>query len=116
MRHSSSGQSIIVTNPCDRAYTREYADGRLIYVIPRPAGGGTVVGATREAINWNPDVDQGTRVALMYTAVEICPEIVTNGLPPDAGGIEVLQDTVGRRWARKRGPRIERETKGDKII
>ena len=44
------------------------------------------------------------------------PSIITNGLPPNEGGFEIIADIVGRRPTRRGGPRVELEGLGDKKI
>ena len=48
----SRGQFIIVSNECDRTISHHWADGSSTIIIPRPLGGGTVIGGTKEPNNW----------------------------------------------------------------
>lgn len=48
----SRGQFIIVSNPCDRTISHHWADGSSTVIVPRPLGGGTVIGGTKEPGNW----------------------------------------------------------------
>lgn len=48
----SRGQFVIVSNVCDRTISHHWADGSSTVIIPRPLGGGTVVGGTKEPNNW----------------------------------------------------------------
>lgn len=110
------GQSVLVSNPCDHIITQHHADGSLTYIVPRPLDGGTIIGTTRQINDPNPNADPATREAMLLRAAQIHGPIITNGLPPDADGFEVVADIVGRRPARDGGPRIEREESDNKIV
>lgn len=49
----SRGQFIIVSNQCDKTVSHHWADGSSTVIIPRPLGGGTVIGGTKEPSNWS---------------------------------------------------------------
>jgi D-amino-acid oxidase len=49
----SRGQFIIVSNQCDKTISHHWADGSSTVIIPRPLGGGTVIGGTKEPNNWS---------------------------------------------------------------
>lgn len=103
------GQAVIVSNKCKVATYYQHRTGTWTYVIPRPLDGGTFIGGTKQNGDWNPFVDVTTRENLLQSATVICPELLKNGLPPLAGGFDVLCDVVGRRQSREGGPRIEWE-------
>lgn len=111
-----AGQTVLVANPCDRLITQQHADGSWTYIIPRPLNGGTIIGGTKQENDWNPHVDIPTRELILQRAARVYPPLITNGLPPNAGGFKVISDIVGRRPTRNGGPRIERETLGEKTI
>jgi D-amino-acid oxidase len=48
----SRGQFIIVSNQCDETISHHWSDGSSTVIIPRPLGGGTVIGGTKEPHNW----------------------------------------------------------------
>lgn len=48
----SRGQFILVSNPCSETISHHWADGSTTVIIPRPLGGGTVIGGTKEPNNW----------------------------------------------------------------
>lgn len=48
----SRGQFVVVSNSCDRTISHHWADGSSTVIIPRPLGGGTVIGGTKEPNNW----------------------------------------------------------------
>lgn len=48
----SRGQFILIENTYDKTISHHCADGHATVVIPRPLGGGTVIGGTKEPNNW----------------------------------------------------------------
>lgn len=48
----SRGQFLLLSNQYDRTVSHHCLDGQSTVVIPRPLGGGTVVGGTKEPNNW----------------------------------------------------------------
>jgi len=54
--YPTRGQTILVTNECSRMYSRskslEEEGENWMYIIPRPYGGGTVLGGCRQDGNW----------------------------------------------------------------
>ncbi|KAK5998858.1 D-amino-acid oxidase [Cladobotryum mycophilum] len=48
----SRGQFILLSNEYDRTISHHASDGHSTVVIPRPLGGGTVIGGTKEPHNW----------------------------------------------------------------
>lgn len=48
----SRGQFILIENTYQRTISHHCADGHATVVIPRPLGGGTVIGGTKEPNNW----------------------------------------------------------------
>lgn len=49
----SRGQFIIVSNQCDKTISHHWANGSSTVIIPRPLGGGTVIGGTKEPNSWS---------------------------------------------------------------
>jgi glycine/D-amino acid oxidase-like deaminating enzyme len=78
--------------------------------------GGTVVGGTKQPHDYNPYVDEKARETMLANAAEMYPPIITNGLPPNQGGFQVIGDIVGRRPSRNGGPRVEAEVKDGKTV
>ncbi|KAI5290104.1 hypothetical protein KEM52_000568, partial [Ascosphaera acerosa] len=102
------GQTCLVRNtlPHDSCMTvtRQLADGTWSFVIPRPLGGGTVVGGTKQVGDWSAAADPETRGRLLAAAAGLCPGL----LRPDAvAEWDVIKDIVGRRPARAGGLRLE---------
>jgi D-amino-acid oxidase len=52
--YPTRGQTILVRNACSKIYARSSVtnDGEGTYVIPRPFGGGTILGGSRQPNNW----------------------------------------------------------------
>lgn len=99
------GQTCLVSNPCDRTITQQFADGTWSFVIPRPLGGGTIVGGTKQANNWDPKPSQQVREKLLENGAKLYPSILNK-----EGKFDVIRDIVGRRPARDGGLRLEAET------
>lgn len=99
------GQTCLVKNPYHRTVTRQYADGRWATLIPRPLGGGTIVGVSKEVGDEEDEPRPETRQLLLEQSTDSFPDFVR-----DLAGFEVIQDNVGRRPYREGGARIEIET------
>lgn len=100
------GQTVLVSNPCDRNITQQNADGTWTFIIPRPLDGGTVIGGTKEPHDWTATARQETRAKLLAMAAKMYPPI--RG-PDGVGEFKVIRDIVGRRPARRGGLRLEIE-------
>lgn len=48
----SRGQFLLLKNCYDKTVSHHSADGHSTVIIPRPLGGGSVVGGTKEPHNW----------------------------------------------------------------
>lgn len=111
-----SGQTCLVSNPCDRTITQINPDGTWTFIIPRPLEGGTIIGGTKEPNNWDDTPSPETRERLLAMAAKMYPPILWS-----KGKFDVITDIVGRRPAREGGLRLESETmegdlKGKRII
>ncbi|PGH26372.1 hypothetical protein AJ80_01870 [Polytolypa hystricis UAMH7299] len=98
------GQICLVSNPCDKTITQQHADGSWSFVIPRPLGGGTIVGGTKQPNDWNSTPSLAVRDQLLKKAAEMYPAILNA-----EGKFDVIRDIIGRRPAREGGPRLEVE-------
>ncbi|SPO02247.1 related to FAD dependent oxidoreductase superfamily [Cephalotrichum gorgonifer] len=98
------GQTCVVANPAPLTYTRQYADGRWSFIIPRNFHGGTIIGGTKEPNDWSDTPSLATRERILRDAAETYPEMLGKD-----GKFHVLRDIVGRRPTRKGGMRLERE-------
>ncbi|KAF7916303.1 hypothetical protein BELL_0693g00040 [Botrytis elliptica] len=81
----------------------------LLYVIPRPGSGRSVVGGVKEANTWNanPDRELSSRIIQRLKDVGWAED-----LQNEKGEIEVLDTYVGFRPGRKGGARVEIEGMG----
>ncbi|OAL34668.1 hypothetical protein AYO20_06085 [Fonsecaea nubica] len=101
------GQTVLVKQQYTKTITRQNADGSWIFLIPRPQGGGTIVGGTKEIDDWHDAPRSETRANLLKQSVEKFPYFVDS-----IEKFEVVQDNVGRRPWREGGYRIEIESVG----
>ncbi|PYH97981.1 FAD dependent oxidoreductase superfamily [Aspergillus ellipticus CBS 707.79] len=102
------GQTCLVRNPCSMTVTRQNSDGSWSFCIPRPLGGGTIVGGTKQPHNWDPNPSLETRGQLLANAAKWFP--FEEG---KAGQFDVIRDIIGRRPTREGGIRIEAEKLSD---
>ncbi|TGO29211.1 hypothetical protein BPAE_0017g00170 [Botrytis paeoniae] len=81
----------------------------LLYVIPRPGSGRSVVGGVKETNNWNanPDHELSSRIIQRLKDIGWAED-----LQNEKGEIEVLDTYVGFRPGRKGGARVEIEGMG----
>ncbi|RAH82188.1 nucleotide-binding domain-containing protein [Aspergillus japonicus CBS 114.51] len=98
------GQTCIVRNPCSVTMTRQNSDGSWSFCIPRPLGGGTIIGGTKQPHDWDPNPSPETRARILANAAKWFP--FAEG---SEGKFDVIRDIVGRRPAREGGMRIEVE-------
>jgi len=96
------GQTVLVRNQYHSTITRQCADGTWSFLIPRPLGGGTVVGGTKQVSDSETCGRPEERLKLLENAVKYFPDFVS--APKD---FDVVQDVVGRRPWREGGMRIE---------
>ncbi|EMR89594.1 putative d-amino acid oxidase protein [Botrytis cinerea BcDW1] len=78
----------------------------LLYVIPRPGSGKSVVGGVKEANTWNSNPDYELSQRIIHRLKDIG---WAEGLVNSNGEIEVLDTYVGFRPGRKGGARVEIE-------
>ncbi|KAF1967372.1 nucleotide-binding domain-containing protein [Bimuria novae-zelandiae CBS 107.79] len=76
----------------------------IMYILPRPHSGTSILGGTKEADNWDPSPSADITAEILKRAKEWAPEL----LNPE-GDFEVLSEQVGLRPARKGGVRVEVE-------
>ena len=99
------GQTVLVKQEYGMTVTRQCADGSWAFLIPRPGGGGTIVGGSKEVGDFETQSRPGTRVRLLEQAVRYFPEFID-----DVKKFEVVKDNVGRRPWREGGLKIETES------
>jgi D-amino-acid oxidase len=105
------GQTILVKGSASMARTftqyHNFSDGssELVYVIPRPGSGTTILGGCKQSGNWDAEVDRELSARIMERIQRwgLAEELRTG----EGGGFEVLEESVGFRPARKGGPRVE---------
>ncbi|TGO62333.1 hypothetical protein BCON_0020g00050 [Botryotinia convoluta] len=85
----------------------------LLYVIPRPGSGRSVVGGVKEANTWNPNPDHELSSRIIQRLKEIG---WAEDLKNEKGEIEVLDTYVGFRPGRKGGARVEIEGDGGRVV
>ena len=108
------GQVVLVRNYPEKLLTMAGPDGdEDTYMIPRPAGGGTVLGGSYQPEDWNADPDMDLAGRIMQRGVELDPTL--------AGGkgvesLSVVRHGVGFRPARTGGPRVEAEWVGELAV
>ncbi|KAJ5517335.1 hypothetical protein N7527_008895 [Penicillium freii] len=101
----SRGQFIIISNYCDRTISHHWSDGSSTVIIPRPLGGGTVIGGTKEPNNWSEDIDDASTEAILKRVRDLCPEMIyeqADGLSSPSG-FDIKQVYVARRPMRRGG-------------
>ncbi|KAM5341521.1 hypothetical protein ACJ41O_014552 [Fusarium nematophilum] len=81
-----------------------------MYIMCRPAGGGTILGGCYQRDNWESQPDPNLAIRIMKRCVAAHPQL-TNGKGIEA--LDVIRHGVGLRPARDGGARIERERIGD---
>lgn len=106
------GQTILVKG--EAAMTRTFVglpdapESEMLYVVPRPGSGTTILGGCKQVGNWGEEVD----VALNGRIIERIKKFgLCDELRGDDGEFEVLSYQVGFRPGRKGGPRVEIEGK-----
>jgi len=107
------GQTVLLAEPripLPRMYFRSprRVDPTTTYVFPRPLGGGIILGGSRQADDWNADVDYDLAEDIMRRCCELCPELGPRE------GLEVVGHGVGFRPARKGGVRVEVERRRER--
>ncbi|KAL4962700.1 FAD-dependent oxidoreductase [Aspergillus stella-maris] len=98
------GQTVLVRNTYDKTATRHNKDNSWSFLIPRPLGGGTLVGGTKQLGDWGTDIRPRETAEILAVAVKAWPEFVS-----DVNDFEIVMENVGRRPFREGGLRIERE-------
>lgn len=102
------GQTVLVKQQYGKTVTRQNSDGSWAFLIPRPCGGGTIVGGSKEIGDMEEAPRAETREKLLRQVVKYFPDFVEG---EDA--FEILRDNVGRRPYRDGGFRLETEVIAD---
>lgn len=103
--YPGKGQTCLVSETSSKTITRHNIDGSWTFIIPRPFGGGTIIGGTKDANDWCTEPKIETRDMLLLNGKQIYPQ----DSMPRSGSFHVIADIVGRRPGRKGGARVEVE-------
>ena len=98
------GQTVLVKNEYYKTMTRQMADGAWAFLIPRPRGGGTIVGGTKEESDMEEKARPETTEKLLRNSIRYFPDFVSC-----MDDFLILKENVGRRPWREGGMRIEAE-------
>jgi D-amino-acid oxidase len=98
------GQTILVRNEYSKTVTRQMVDGTWAFLIPRPRGGGTIVGGSKEVGDMEDRPRPETSRALLVNSITYFPDFVNR-----MEDFQVLKENVGRRPWREGGLRMETE-------
>ncbi|KAH8748058.1 hypothetical protein BGZ57DRAFT_1010850 [Hyaloscypha finlandica] len=107
------GQTILVKGEAEMTRTLvgipDAPESEMLYVVPRPGSGTTILGGCKQVGNWSEEVDMelNERVIARMKRFGLCDELRGQG-----GDFEVLSYQVGFRPGRAGGPRVEVEGKG----
>lgn len=104
------GQIVLVRNTAPAMYSisgTDEGDDEAMYIMTRPAGGGTVLGGSYQKGNWESQVDPNLAIRIMKRCLRYCPELVKPGQGIE--GLDVIRHGVGLRPHRIDGPRLEKD-------
>ncbi|RPA81017.1 D-amino acid oxidase [Ascobolus immersus RN42] len=82
----------------------------VLYIMNRPAAGGTILGGSYQKGNWDTTVDPQMAQRILKRCLQAAPEMVKPGQGVE--GLEVIRHVVGLRPLREGGVRVEREEIG----
>jgi D-amino-acid oxidase len=102
------GQTVLVKQQYGKTVTRRNSDGSWAFLIPRPCGGGTIVGGSKEIGDMEEKPRAETREKLLRQAVKYFPDFAER-----EDEFEIIRDNVGRRPYREGGLRLENEVLAD---
>ncbi|UPK95424.1 hypothetical protein LCI18_006359 [Fusarium solani-melongenae] len=71
------GQAVLVKNAHHKTATRHKNDGSWSFLIPRPLGGGTIVGGMKQMGDWGSEIRPEETKAILEAAVRCWPEFVS---------------------------------------
>jgi D-amino-acid oxidase len=103
------GQTVLVRNDSGMIISTSGNDDgpeESCYMMPRAAGGGTLIGGLHQVGNWESQPDPDIALRMVQRAVKVCPAL-TNGKGIEA--LSIISYNVGLRPLRHGGVRIERE-------
>jgi len=103
------GQTVVVRNVAPAMVCvsgTDDGDDHACYMMTRAAGGGTILGGTMQAGNWESQPDLNIANLIMKRAVSIAPEL-TGGKGVEH--LDIIRHGVGLRPGREGGVRLEKE-------
>lgn len=116
---SVRGQTILVKGEmsADRTYnefpssSETNGEDELVYVIPRPGSGTTILGGCKQKGNWDAEVDEelDQRILERIKRFGLAEELRGKD---GKGDFDVISSQVGLRPGRKGGPRVEIDGNG----
>jgi D-amino-acid oxidase len=98
------GQTVLVRNEYHKTVTRQMANGTWSVLIPRPRGGGTIVGVSKEIDDLDEKPRPKTTTKLLQNSIRYFPDFVSR-----MEDFDILNVNVGRRPWREGGLRMEAE-------
>ncbi|SCO78582.1 uncharacterized protein FRV6_02795 [Fusarium oxysporum] len=108
------GQILLVQGPerpIEKMYFRApHRAGEATHIFPRGERGGVILGGCRQKNNWSGEVDYAFAEVIKRRCCSLVPEL---GKPED---LKIIKHGVGLRPGREGGPRVEFETRGDKLL
>lgn len=109
--HISRGQFLRISNTYDKTISHHYADGSSTVIVPRPNGGGTLIGGSKEPGNYDTSPNEEITKWIIESVSKLSPDLLETHPDAEAGkrGLDVTHVTIGRRPLRKGGVRIEYE-------
>ncbi|RAH42617.1 FAD-dependent oxidoreductase [Aspergillus brunneoviolaceus CBS 621.78] len=108
--YPSRGQFIAVANRCDKTVSHHWSDGSTTVIIPRPLGGGTIIGGTKEPNNWSHVISDNATTSILSRAAALCPELLggQEDRTSPTLGFDVREVYIARRPMRHGGLRLEK--------
>lgn len=99
------GQTILVRKTYHKTITRQCQDGTWSFLIPRPLGGGTIIGGTKQVGDMDAKPRPEERKKLLENAARYFPGFIRDDVREE----EIVCDNVGFRPWRDGGVRVEKE-------
>ncbi|PYH84681.1 FAD dependent oxidoreductase [Aspergillus uvarum CBS 121591] len=109
--YPSRGQFIAVANHYDKTVSHHWSDGSTTVIIPRPCGGGTIIGGTKEPNNWSHSISNTATTSILSRAAALCPELLEGQEDRTSPtlGFDVREVYIARRPMRHGGLRLEKD-------
>ncbi|CAO3688713.1 unnamed protein product [Umbelopsis vinacea] len=101
------GQVVLVNAPHIKITMTSMTADETTYIIPR-SNGHVVLGGTRQANDFNGNIDERTAQGILERTVRLLPEL-SHG--KGVQGLDIVRHNVGLRPTREGGPRMENETR-----